>query len=108
MPDFHQSGVITTLHRLGAPGVERLERELLHYSRARPVALVLPCLFSELRGPALKGIIEALAGVGYLRQVVVSLSGPGDREDYEQSDEEPKDVMEWRKLMEDVEGLDGW
>jgi glucosyl-3-phosphoglycerate synthase len=84
MPDFHQSGAITTLHRLGGPGVERLERELLQYHRARPIALVLPCLFSELRGPALKGIIEVLAGVPYLQQVVVSLSGPGDREAYEQ------------------------
>ena len=83
MPDFHQSGAITTLHRLGGPGVERLERELLHYNRARPVALVLPCLFSEIGGPALKGIIDVLTGVPYLQQVVVSLSGPGDRDDYE-------------------------
>jgi len=83
MPDFHQSGAITTLHRLGGPGVERLERELLHYNRARPVALVLPCLFSEIGGPALKGIIDILTGVPYLQQVVVSLSGPGDRDDYE-------------------------
>src|SRR5512145_231720 len=83
MPDFHQSGAITTLHRLGGPGVERLERELLQYNRSRPVALVLPCLFSEIRGPALKGIIDVLTGVPYLQQVVVSLSGPGDREDYE-------------------------
>ena len=83
MPDFHQSGAITTLHRLGGPGVERLERELLQYHRARPIALVLPCLFSELRGPALKGIIDVLAGVPYLQQLVVSLSGSGDRDAYE-------------------------
>jgi glucosyl-3-phosphoglycerate synthase len=83
MPDFHQSGAITTLHRLGGPGVERLERELLQYHRARPIALVLPCLFSEIQGPALKGIIDVLAGVPYLQQVVVSLSGPGDRDAYE-------------------------
>ena len=36
---------------------------------------MLPCLFSELRGPGLKGIVDALRGVRYLRQVVVSLSG---------------------------------
>ncbi|MGE4607810.1 MAG: glycosyl transferase, partial [Myxococcota bacterium] len=59
MADFYQSGVITTLHRLGEKRVERLESELLHYSRQRPIALVLPCLFSELRGPALKGIVDA-------------------------------------------------
>ena len=27
MADFHQSGIITTLHRLGSPDIERLERE---------------------------------------------------------------------------------
>ena len=75
MPDFHQSGAITTLHRLGEPGVERLERELLHYSRTRPVALVLPCLFAELRGPALKRMIDVLAGVAYLRHTRIGADG---------------------------------
>jgi glucosyl-3-phosphoglycerate synthase len=97
MPDFHQSGAITTLHRLGAPGVERLERELLHYHRARPIALVLPCLFSEIRGPALKGIIDVLCGVPYLQQVVVSLSGAGDRDDY----------AEMRRAFAGVRSVDG-
>jgi glucosyl-3-phosphoglycerate synthase len=83
MSDFHQSGVITTLHRLGTPGVARLERELLGYSRARPVALVLPCLYSEIHGLGLKGIVDTLRGVRYLRQVVVSLSGSDDRAEFE-------------------------
>jgi len=84
MADFHQSGVITTLHRLGSPGVERLERELLDHGRVRPIALVLPCLFSELRGPALKGIVDVLRGVDYLREVIVSISGTDERADYEE------------------------
>jgi glucosyl-3-phosphoglycerate synthase len=84
MSDFHQSGVITTLHRLGAPDLARLEAQLLSYSRARPIALVLPCLFSELRGPGLKGIVDALRGVRYLRQVVVSLSGTQERAEYDE------------------------
>ena len=84
MADFQQSGVITTLHRLGTPGVERLERELLSYSRSRPIALVLPCLVSELRGDGLKGIVDILRGVRYLRQIVVSISGSEDRADYEE------------------------
>ena len=83
MADFQQSGVITTLHRLGTPGVERLERELLSYSRSRPISLVLPCLVSELRGDGLKGIVDILRGVRYLRQIVVSISGSEDRADYE-------------------------
>jgi len=75
MADFHQGGVITTLHRLGSNGVDRLERELLAYSSSRPIALVLPCLITELQGPGLRGIVDVLRKVNYLRQVVVSISG---------------------------------
>jgi glucosyl-3-phosphoglycerate synthase len=97
MADFHQGGAITTLHRLGPERIAGMERELLRYSAARPVALVLPCLFSELRGPALKGIAEALRGVRYLRQIVVSVSGSEDRVDYE----------EMRGFFDGVRTLDG-
>ena len=82
MSDFHQSGVITTLHRLGPPGLERMEEELLAHSRTRPISLVLPCLVSEMQGPGLKGIIEVLRSVRYLREIIVSISGSGDRSDY--------------------------
>jgi glucosyl-3-phosphoglycerate synthase len=98
MADFHQSGVITTLHRLGTPDVARLERELLSYSRTRPVALVLPCLTSELHGPGLKGIVDTLRGVRYLRQIVVSISG---------ADEERAEYEDMRALFEGVTTLDG-
>ncbi|MCG8592298.1 MAG: glycosyl transferase [Proteobacteria bacterium] len=84
MADFHQTGAITTLHRLGPPDLERLENELVSYCQERPIALVLPCLYSEIQGPALKGIIEALVGVPYLRQVVVSVSGAADRAQFDQ------------------------
>jgi len=97
MADFHQSGVITTLHRLGSPGVDRLEGQLLSYSRARPIALVLPCLISELRGEGLKGIVDVLRGVSYLRQIVVSVSGSDDFADYD----------EMRRFWEGVRTLDG-
>ena len=49
MADFHQDGLISTLHRLGRPDVPRLERELRAAHRTRPIALVLPCLHAELR-----------------------------------------------------------
>jgi len=97
MADFQQSGVITTLHRLGAPGVERLERELLSYSRTRPIALVLPCLMSELQGEGLKGIVDVLRSVRYLRQIVVSISGSEARADYE----------EMRSFWDGVSTVDG-
>ena len=82
MADFHQTGVITSLHRLGEPDLIRLERELVRYGRERPVALVLPSLYAEIHGPALKQIVEELSQVPYLRQCVVSLSGEADQNQF--------------------------
>lgn len=74
MADFYHSGIIATLHRLVHTGSERLEHELLEFSAQRPIALVLPALYSEFEGPAMPRIIEELKGVKYLRQIVVTLS----------------------------------
>ena len=63
MSDFYQNGVITTLHRLGPDSVPRLEAELKHFARERPMALVLPCLYSEVNGAGLRGIVEVLREV---------------------------------------------
>ncbi len=84
MADFHQTGVISTLHRLGRPDLQRLERDLHQLGRVRPMALVLPCLHSELRDVALKGIIDQLRRVDYLEQVIVSVGGTDRREDFDE------------------------
>ncbi len=73
MADFYQTGSIATLHRLGQPNLERLEKELSEHSEANPVALVLPCLYSELEGPALGGIVEHLKKVTYLNEIVIAI-----------------------------------
>ncbi len=73
MGDFYQNGIVTTLHNLTRRPVESLERELLSFSKARPMGLVLPSLYSELEGPALANIVEELTAVPYLDQIVIGL-----------------------------------
>ena len=73
MADFYQTGVVTTLHRLGHAKVDQLERDLERFTVSEPVALVLPCLIDELDRPALPRIVEQLRRVRYLDTVVVSL-----------------------------------
>ena len=73
MSDFYQTGIITTLHSLGKPSLERIEGELLQFSRQRPIALVLPALYSEFEGTAMPGIVQELAKVRYLAEVVLVL-----------------------------------
>jgi glucosyl-3-phosphoglycerate synthase len=73
MADFYQTGVIATLHRLGKPALEQIEAELAEYGKHRPIALVLPSIYAELEGEALKRIVQELQGVNYLRQVIVTM-----------------------------------
>jgi glucosyl-3-phosphoglycerate synthase len=80
MSDFFQTGIVTTLHSLGRPSLERLEQELRVYSLTRPVALVLPALYSEFEGPAMQRIVEELAKVKYLGQIVLVLARASDKE----------------------------
>ena len=58
MADFHQNGVISTLHNISNGSIEKIEEELIVFSKDRPIELILPCLYSELEGPALGNIIK--------------------------------------------------
>jgi glucosyl-3-phosphoglycerate synthase len=80
MSDFYQSGVITTLHNLGKQSLERLESELREYSSVRPVALVLPALYSEFEGPAMPRIVEELAKVRYIKEIVLVLDKASEKQ----------------------------
>ena len=73
MSDFYQNGIITNLHNLRVQDTESLEKELLAFSKVRPMGLVLPSLYSELLSPALGNIVEELKEVKYLQQIVIGL-----------------------------------
>jgi glucosyl-3-phosphoglycerate synthase len=73
MADFHQNGVITTLHNLSNRPLEDLEAELVEFAQTRPMGLLLPSLYSELEGDALPRIVDHLTEVPYLDQIVIGL-----------------------------------
>ena len=73
MSDFYQTGMVTTLHRLGHRRIEEIEDELVRFSRHMPMALVLPALYAEFETPAMAGILKALPKIPYLTQIVLSL-----------------------------------
>ncbi|MEX1664487.1 glycosyl transferase [Zhongshania arctica] len=73
MADFYQNGIITTLHNLVDRPIEDLEAELLGFSKRRPMALILPSLFSELEGSALPAIIDEIAKVDYIDEIIIGL-----------------------------------
>jgi glucosyl-3-phosphoglycerate synthase len=86
MADFYQTGVIATFHRLGKIALEKMEAELTWYAQERPIALVLPSLYSELEGEALRGIVRELKNVKYIKEIVVTL-GPASAEEFKYAKE---------------------
>jgi glucosyl-3-phosphoglycerate synthase len=84
MADYAQNGVIGTLHNLRNKSTEELESELLDYSRESPMTLLLPCLYSELEGPAMGPIVEQLKLATYLDEIIIGLDR-ADEKQFEQA-----------------------
>ena len=82
MGDFSQNGFVTTLHNFGTKSVDQFETELKTFSGYRPMELILPSLYSELEGPALKNIVEQISKVNYINHVVIGLD-KADRAQFE-------------------------
>ncbi|MHB8110830.1 MAG: glycosyltransferase family protein [Syntrophorhabdaceae bacterium] len=80
MSDFYQTGAVATFHRLGKDNLDELESRLTRYAYNRPIALVLPSLFSEIGGAALKTILAELNKVHYVKEIVVTLGPASDAE----------------------------
>jgi glucosyl-3-phosphoglycerate synthase len=81
MADFHQEGLITTLHALyeafdREEYLADMEKKLEEYEKHRRIGLLLPSLHSEIQNPAvLDRIMDEIQKVRYLHSVVVALGG---------------------------------
>ncbi len=82
MSDFSQNWPVPTLHNFNTKPLEEMEKELKLFSGYRPMELILPSLFSELEGPALKQIVEQIAQVDYLNHIIIGLDR-ANRDEFE-------------------------
>jgi glucosyl-3-phosphoglycerate synthase len=73
MSDYQQRGPITTIPRFKGQDEATRDRELLGFSQHAPIALLVPCLVTEMDQPALAGMVAELGQVKYLDTVVISL-----------------------------------
>ncbi|PLS23572.1 glycosyl transferase [Neptunicoccus cionae] len=78
MSDFHQNGNITTLHNLRVREIREMEAELNAFATTRKIALILPCLYSELEGDAMPHILEELSKVNYLHRIIIGLDAANE------------------------------
>ena len=84
MSDFHQTGGISTLHRFHTNSLDHLEGQLTEFASKRPISLVIPALYSDVKRDSMKRIVGDLKHAGYLHQVVISLC-EADRTGFEQT-----------------------
>ncbi len=80
MSDFYHNGEIATLHLLKKDNLEQLEKDLRIFAKKKPIALILPSIYEELRGKALPRIMDFLKDVDYIDEIVVTMG----RTDYEE------------------------
>ncbi len=85
MSDFHQTGLVTTFHRLGKTDIERMEKELEEFNRHRPIALVLPITPTELEAPAIQNIMSNLKQIKYINEIVITLGRATDKTQFLQA-----------------------
>ncbi|MFH1481661.1 MAG: glycosyl transferase [Pseudomonadota bacterium] len=93
MADFHQEGLITTLHALyeafdREEYLELLERKLEEYATHTNISLLLPSLYSEIQNPlVLDRIMDEIQKVQYIHSVVVALGGAPEESQFKQAKE---------------------
>jgi glucosyl-3-phosphoglycerate synthase len=56
---------------------------LVEFAKFRPITLILPSLFSELKGPALPKIVQEISKVRYINHIVIGLDKANQKEFHE-------------------------
>ncbi len=93
MADFHQEGLITTLHALyeafdREEYLENMENKLEEYAGHRKIGLLLPCLYSEIQNPqVLDRIVDEIQKVRYIHSVVIALGGAPEETKFKEAKE---------------------
>ena len=93
MADFHQEGLITTVHALyrafdRKEYLKKLEKKIEEYATHLKISLLLPSLYSEIQNPkVLDNIINEIRKVHYLSNVVVALGGAPEESQFKEAKE---------------------
>lgn len=74
MSDFQQTSRLATLHDLGDRPICALIEEVTRFSQSRPIALVIPCLGQEIGTPTFERILDVVARLPYIDEVVLGLN----------------------------------
>ena len=86
MGSFYQNGNVANLHDFSYgtsanDNYQKLEKDLIEFSNTNPMELILPCLFSEIKGKALPNIIDEINKTRFLNHLVIGLDR-ANKEEY--------------------------
>lgn len=76
--DFKQD-IVTTLHDLQVD-TKKLNKKLTEYSEERPISVIVPMLYDELRRETVHMIIEKMKHCTYLNEIIISLAANTEKE----------------------------
>ncbi len=91
MSEFHQEGLITTIHGFydlfdPEEHLARLEKKLEEFSRHLCISLLLPSLYDEIHVPGvLDNIIEQINQVNYVSSIAVALGGAKEEKEFREA-----------------------
>jgi len=80
MSDFSQNGIVSDLHDFGTKSTNDIEKDLLKFSKARNMELILPSLYSELEGTALPKIVNEISKTKYLSHIIIGLDKANEKQ----------------------------
>ena len=82
MPDFDQTGPITTIHDLGTVCTDVLERDLTTATEIYPIGLVLPITAADMRAAPFQNIVQQLSRSNFIDTIVIVLNRAEQPSDY--------------------------
>jgi glucosyl-3-phosphoglycerate synthase len=88
MSEYHQDGIITTIHNLhevfDLEGyLIELEKKLENFSKHLRLSLLLPCLYDEIkRGEVIQNIIDNINQINYVHNIFIALGGAQEKEKF--------------------------
>jgi hypothetical protein len=72
MADFHFN-IVPTFSLLNGVGVSRMGKKILCTTDQIPVGVLIPALFRDLSGDAMKNILEVLAGTEFVKRDCIAV-----------------------------------
>ena len=99
MPDFAQTGLVTTLHDLRTGDLESVETLLREITHDYKLGLVLPVTGADMRAEPFTKIVEELVEADYVKTIAVALGLAPTLDDYREACEKVAPLGDQAKVV---------